>query len=141
MPKAVNICHNEAADIKYLPSNTVLISINEQHADLYKLSLDRKNPNVLTVQFCDITGKYLDNRTNLLYLPMSEEIGLKILDFVNRNKDKDFIVHCAAGVSRSAAVCLYINTIFGHELKKNFWSLSRPNPFVYGRLLILRNRK
>lgn len=141
MPKAINICAAEASEIKYLPNNTVLISINEQHEDLYKLQLNRKDSRILTVQFCDITGKIVDERKSLTYTPMGEEIGLKILNFINLNKEKDFIVHCAAGVSRSAAICLYLNTMFGHELKRNFWSTSRPNPFVYGLLLILRKCK
>ena len=126
-----------AARIESLDDNSVLISINEEDLPLRKLKLDRNSSKVLTVVFSDVTAKV--NVKGLVYNPIDTEQALKILDFVNINKNKNFYVHCAAGVSRSAAICLYLNLVHGHELKPNFWSVSRPNPFVLGKLFILKN--
>jgi predicted protein tyrosine phosphatase len=141
MPKAINICADEARKFKKLPDNTVLISINQQYGDLYPLNLKRDSSRILTVRFDDITGKIVDGRTGLIYTPMGEETALKILNFINVNYGKDFIIHCHAGISRSAAICLYLNIMEGYELKKNFWSLCHPNYYVLGKLIVVRKRK
>ena len=60
----------------------------------------------------------------------------EIVNFVRENKDKNFIVHCAAGVSRSSAVCMFIHLTYGHSLKGQFWYTSEPNSHVLGKLLI-----
>lgn len=137
MPKATNICAAEAKEIKYLPNNTVLISINEPDGDLYTLKLDRNSSKILTVRFPDITAKI--EVKGRLYLPINDEIALNILDFINRNIGKDFIVNCAAGVSRSSAICLYLHLFHGYELKPRFWQLSNPNKYVMGQLIFSRH--
>lgn len=139
MPTATNISGPEAERIKYLPDNTVLISINEVDDELWRLHLDRLSSKVLTVRFPDITAK-LEYKGNLL-LPISVETALKIINFVNINQDKNFIIHCAAGISRSAAVALFINREYGHELKPDFWRLCHPNPYVLGLLTRERHSK
>lgn len=137
MPKAINIDKDEAKQIGYLPPNTVMISINSTYEPLYPLSLDRLSSKVLTVQFDDTTHSTKETRKKVI----DTATIYKILDFINLNKGKDFIVHCHAGFSRSAAVCLFLNIVEGYELKKNFWSTSEPNPYVVGRLLIERYKK
>jgi predicted protein tyrosine phosphatase len=139
MLKATNINCFAAENIKELPINTVLISINEEDRDLYPLQIDRKDNRVLTLVFSDVTSKYvLPNGKE--FFPISVESTLKLLDFINLNKEKNFIVHCAAGVSRSAAVCFYLNLVYGHELKENFWKDCRPNKFVVGQLFVTRHK-
>ena len=142
MPKAINICAAEAGDIKELPANTVLISINEieARADLSPLQINRDDYRVLTLRFPDITGKKTMHDGSVWY-PMGDEIALKILDFINMHNGKNFIVHCAAGVSRSSAICLYLNLFHGYELKPAFWSLSNPNKFILGQLIVSRHMK
>ena len=139
MPKATNISCYEAEQIKYLPSNTVLISINEEELPLRKLNLDRQSNKILTVRFNDITAPKEYNGT--LIKPINFDTCLKILDFININQGKDFIIHCHAGISRSAAICLYLHIIHGYELKPNFWKTSKPNKFVLGALMINRYQK
>jgi len=139
MPKATNICANEAKEIKYLPNNTVLISVNREHEPLFSLKLDRQNSRILTVKFSDITAKNIDERTGTVFSPIDDLTALKILNFININSGKDFIVHCAAGVSRSAAICLYLHLFHGYELKPRFWSLSNPNKYVLGQLIVSRH--
>jgi predicted protein tyrosine phosphatase len=133
-----NICAREAEEIKYLPENTVLISINEEHGNFYPLqvSIDDR---VLRLRFSDVTTM-INHRDGNQYLPISRETANKVVNFIEENKDKNFIVHCAAGVSRSSAVCMYIHLKYGHALRNAFWSLSEPNSFVLGRLFIEAKR-
>lgn len=135
MPVAINVPIFALRDMKELPENFVLISINEPEGDLYRLNFNREDPRILTLRFPDVTGP-IRNLT-----PLSHEMTLKILDFINLNKDKNFLVHCHAGVSRSSAVCLYIHLAHGHDLDANFWERSEPNTHVVGRLFVERNRK
>ena len=139
MPKATNIPKELAEDIDVLPDNTVLISINEEHEPLYPLKLDRTNPNILTVKFSDITAKR-EWMGKTIY-PINEATTLKILDFINIHKGKDFIIHCAAGVSRSSAIALYLHLFHDYELRENFWNVSHPNKYVLGHLIVTRYMK
>jgi hypothetical protein len=46
------------------------------------------------------------------------------------------VVHCAAGVSRSAGVVLGLHIVKGWKLPENFWKTSTPQPRACG--LIVR---
>jgi predicted protein tyrosine phosphatase len=139
MPKAINISAPEAREITSLPNDTVLISINEEHEDLHPLKLDRNSSRILTVRFTDITSK-VEYKGKTLY-PIDYDTSLKILDFINRNLGKNFIVHCAAGISRSAAICLYLHIMHQYELKLGFWQKSHPNKMVLGSLIVAKYQK
>jgi len=141
MLTATNISCVEAETIHTLPNNTVLISINNEHEELHRLNLDRNNTkDILTLQFSDITAKQFDSYDGRAYNPLSVELALKILNFININKDKNFIIHCSAGISRSSAVALYIHIFHGHELKSEFWNLCYPNSYVIGQLVVVKNK-
>jgi len=128
---AKNICHNEAEDITVLPENTVLISIGNPHDDFWKLK-EHPPEKVHKQVFADTTAKVgYDKRE---YLPINKDQAFEVVTFIEENKDKHFIVNCHAGISRSGAVCLFINKNYGHSLKKDFWALSHPNPYVFGML-------
>ena len=61
---------------------------------------------------------------------------LKIVDFVNRNKDKTtFIIHCSAGLSRSGAVASYIADKFHTEVDR--YEFIRNNKQIQPNLYIL----
>lgn len=142
MSTAINIPWTDANLLYTLPSDTVLISINNEYEELHRLNLDRSDTNrILTLQFSDITSREFDEFDGRDFNPISEEQALQILNFININKDKNFIIHCSAGISRSAAVALYLHTIHGHELKSNFWNTSRPNRYVIGQLMVMRKKK
>lgn len=135
MLKAININAPQAESITNLPDNTVLISINEEYEPLYPLKLDRNSSKILTVRFTDITK--IIGRDGIMYHPIDKETTLKILEFIERNKDGNFIIHCAAGISRSSAVAKYISETYGHELKPQFEYLCHPNNYV---LYMLREK-
>lgn len=130
---AINICAPEAETFKFLPNNTVMISINQEEPHpLFPLKLDRNDSRILTVRFSDVTKEH-EHHGEILH-PINKETALQMLDFIERNKSKNFIIHCAAGISRSAAVAQFIHEKYGHELKPRFWSVSHPNNFVLGML-------
>lgn len=53
-----------------------------------------------------------------------------IVKFCEKYKNKNFLVNCDAGYSRSAAIVKFINLMYGHELRDNFENACHPNIFV-----------
>lgn len=49
-------------------------------------------------------------------------------NFVEQHKEKDFIVHCDAGISRSSAVAFFIKDFVGHSVEH--YHVVFPNPWV-----------
>jgi predicted protein tyrosine phosphatase len=131
--KAYNTGEWEVKDMAALPPNTVLISIGEEYDEPAKFHFPNDDM-VLRVKFSDVRAP-IENKGATLH-PMSQMDAYNILGFIKLNKDKNFIVHCTAGVSRSGAVALFIHLKYGHQLRKNYWQLSEPNEFVLGKLMI-----
>jgi predicted protein tyrosine phosphatase len=81
----------------------VLISITEPEEKSMWLSVE--NPeftegyhDVLETKFWDVEYQIGE------YKPLTKRQGKAIKDFIEKNKDKRFIIHCRAGMSRSAGV-------------------------------------
>lgn len=130
---AININAFAAESIKKLPKDHVLISINqEEPEELFPLQIDRNLPGVLTLRFSDLT-KPLNYKGTILN-PINKEQTLQLLAFIEKYKDKNFIIHCAAGISRSAGVAYFINEKYGHSLRPDFKQVSRPNFWVINML-------
>lgn len=68
--------------------------------------------------------------------PISLNQVHEIINFIQKWNGHDFIVNCAAGISRSGAIAMFLHLHFGYELKPNFYKLSEPNPFVLGLLIM-----
>lgn len=134
MKYAVNINCFDACSIVSLPENTVMISVNEEHEPLYPLELDRKDERILTLKFSDILAPRESQGKNIN--PISPDDVVSLVNFAKNNQEKNFIVHCAAGISRSSAICLYLSIVYGHKLKGDFWQKSRPNKYVLGALIV-----
>lgn len=136
MPRALNICLDEAERLKKLPDGWVMISINGNHDGKARLQIPL-DERVLSVTFDDLRQVSDVKYAGKTYEPMSCFIGRQILDFVHKNKSQSFLIHCHAGVSRSSAVALFIHLVYGHELTSKFWHVSSPNEMMVGRLMIL----
>lgn len=139
MPKAVNINCRDACQITGLADDVVMISVNEEYEELYPLELKRDHPRVLTLKFSDVLCPRESNGNEIH--PISPEDVIRLVDFIDEHKDKHFVVHCAAGISRSSAICLYLHMVYGHELKPDFWRVSHPNKYVVGAMMIKRVQK
>lgn len=123
---AVNVSKEEAEAVVFLPNDSAFISIGEEHEDFWDLRVE--GDNVLRVIFSDITLSV--RRGDKQYNPMNTDQAKEMVAFIGVHQRKKFIVNCRAGISRSAAVCLFISRQYGHSLKPNFWSLSHPNQWV-----------
>jgi len=135
MPKTINIPLCTAAEIKQLKDDEVLISINNIEERKHNFLFNSDNDKCLFVFFDDvIEDSTIDQKR---YQKINGETAFKMVQFIEFWKNKNFIIHCAAGKSRSAAVCLYINIFYGHELKPDFWKVSSPNPYVLGLLSLI----
>ena len=128
---AVNLSGPEASELLALPENTRLISICEEERqwDL-KIPLDMTFP----IVFHD--ARHPVSYRDQYYVPISDRQGFELAEYIKENRTSNFIVHCNAGVSRSAAVCLFISRNYGHSLKPKFWESSSPNPLVFGILQV-----
>lgn len=93
-------------------SKTNAIALNAGLANCAIISIvspGEKNPDfisqtVLKLQFHDITEKLKG------FVAFNAEIAKQILDFVKSNSDKNVVVHCEAGLSRSAAIVRFLVT-------------------------------
>ena len=57
-----------------------------------------------------------DERGDPGYVPFDAAMATSMVNFIEGLKDQDIVVHCKYGISRSAAVALFVNEKFGHEL-------------------------
>jgi len=111
-------------------NTTAFISINDSKNDFSFFKFD--HPNVLRLYFEDITQPLED------YKLFDINDAIKIIKFVENNKDKSYLVHCHAGISRSAAVGTFINDYYHIMDKDEFKRLNSyisPNWFIYEMLV------
>jgi len=70
------------------------------------------------------------NGTHLRF-PPTEHDALEIVRFLLDNEGKDVITNCAAGISRSAAICKFLESHMGYEWIEGYKKLSAPNNLLY----------
>lgn len=110
-----------------------VISISDEIRNLPLIKVNRHFKAVLQMAFHDIDGPCGN------YVQFNSDMARRIADFVYEIKDKVayLIVHCDAGISRSAGVAAAIANHFFHDDMRYFRSNGRflPNRLVY-RLMI-----
>jgi predicted protein tyrosine phosphatase len=120
-------------------SNTVLISIHDPDKAVHPDSKVEGFHDVLQIKFWDIETP-IGN-----YDIIEPEQGKELRDFIEKHKDKRFLIHCAAGMSRSAGVGCAVECIVnfdgddygyktGHSDIKAHDRYS-PNPTVYNMII------
>ncbi len=100
----------------------------------------------LKISFWDITKT--SKFTNLKYgiqdevlYPPSYSDARRIVNFILKNECRDLIINCAAGYSRSTAVCKFCEDVLGYKWvegdKDKHWgkSWSDPNPILYQKMV------
>ena len=68
-----------------------------------------------------------------IFKGMSDEQAQQLFEFIEKNIDKSFRIHCRAGFSRSQAVGNFINDFYPKQFKSDTL-LSHPNKEVYRKL-------
>ena len=117
MIKSVDFMSKAAAEKLIYTDHAALISISEPGENVY---LSGKWDDILVLKFHD-TDADANNGQNWsalgkpkYWVKFDESQAKEIIDFMNRihvaEKRKDLIIHCHAGISRSAAVAKYVAT-------------------------------
>lgn len=136
---------------KDILNNFNVISITEPKENVFNDNLLSLYNNSLKLVFSDIRRDIdklisetnnVNDKNQLIELKKTEitnEQIEQIKNFIIDNKDKKFIVHCSAGISRSSAIGMYIEEILNNDenerkinqdLILNHWRYS-PNKIVY----------
>lgn len=89
---------------------------------------------VLRLEFDDADPSHMNSVQATQYRLFNEEDAIKILTFLKKHQDDtvDAIVHCEAGISRSAAVSKFIAHIYALPFPENY---SIYNKHVFSTLL------
>jgi len=121
----------EKTSIISLPHPWVLISIHSDMDGKHSAPISRLDElsckDYISLCFQDIAyekGEY--NR-------FTDKQADEVLSFVDKHKDKNFLVHCDAGISRSGAV----GTFVCRYLKKDEKIFSSMNPYIRPNNLVL----
>lgn len=121
----------ETLSAEKLQGNAAIISIGEENGDQPKL--DRFTCPILKLKFSDVVDSLEGEGYKLT--PLSLNQATEIIEFVEATEFKLILIHCTAGVSRSAGVVLGLNTLFKWDMPKDFWTNSDPNPQVVGQII------
>lgn len=89
-------------DPKLFPPETCIISINEPEANDGDARLAPEWFKVLRVRFWDVIKE--SESVGGKIFPMTEEQAKEIATFIKENWDRSILVHCRAGISRSAGI-------------------------------------
>lgn len=110
---------------------TCIISINEPGKEPAKLKdgWDDK----LVVHFWDITKRIANTRQVDQWLePISEDQAKEIADFIKAHNEDHIVVHCHAGISRSAAVVRLLTELgWQFDFSQSYHDLAGYNILVY----------
>lgn len=137
---------------KKVPKDIAIISINNGHDagtdEEYHVC---KGDNVLNLDFDDVDPVALDldeNTETYKYIQQhngketiieffTEKQAKESVKFIEDNKDKNFYIHCSAGISRSQAFVKYIQHVYqGTEWETNPINACKfPNGFVFQKLM------
>lgn len=97
-----------------------------------KHHFEKEHPNVINLDFDDIGYDEFEWEGHI-FKGMSDEQAQRLFDFIEKNIDKSFRIHCRAGFSRSQAVGNFINDFYPKQFKSDTL-LSHPNKEVYRKL-------
>ena len=101
------------------------------HEDNTKHWFEKEHPNVLNLEFDDISEDEFEYN-GIVFKGFTNEQAKKSYDFILANENKDFIICCRAGISRSQAFGNFIHDYFGGYDSASL--LGTPNYYVYTKL-------
>lgn len=84
----------------------------------------------LRIDFWDIVEPLVEIGTDRKFLPPTPQEAAQIVDFILAHKEKNFLVNCQAGVSRSGAVCQFLQDCLGHQWDEDHKKFARPNKLL-----------
>lgn len=145
MKKTLNlpriVVQESKLDWKSFKTGVAWISIGEPEKSFQHIqneTLD-KCPK-LKISFHDLKEATEDDKKNNLF-PPTRKIAHKIVRFILDNEDKNIVVNCAAGISRSGAVCKFLEDVLGYKWIEFGKVLALPNMLLYDLLVEAYNEK
>ena len=125
----ISICNNQDFEGEYhicTGKNVLNLNFDDVSPESFRLSDDTEN---FTYQSCD--GKEI----NLQFFTKS--MADECVRFIERNKNKNFYIHCSAGISRSQAFVKYIKNVYNdiNWITNPNNPCEFPNGFVYSQLM------
>lgn len=120
---------NQGGIREMILTDPIWISISEPgrpNSQVVNTILD--NTTHLKIDFWDITSEM--THEGELLLPPTKDDAKKIVDFIMSNPNRDILVNCAAGISRSSAICQFCEDVLHYKwgMGKN---VARPNSLLY----------
>ena len=118
---------------KFEPANrTIMISVVDPEEPTPNIQFENKFVDIFYLKFHDTDSRYSDN-----YQALSESTALEILVFVKKYVDiiDTIVVHCMAGISRSAGIAAALSDILGMGSQHIFNGPYIPNRHVYRMIL------
>jgi predicted protein tyrosine phosphatase len=116
--------------------NIVLISITEPESskEYPETKLSETNE-IYTIGFHDVLEmKFWDVEETIgKYEPLTDDQGQEIKDFIVKNKDKKFLIHCKAGQSRSAGVGLAVECLVNFNGSRYEYRTGKTDIYSYSR--------
>ena len=108
--------------------SSAVISINDTAGDWSCSWFLYDHPNVLRLWFDDVETDLQVSPTNReTCRACTPEQARRIFEFIKKNKHRDFLVHCSAGISRSGAIGQFILDYLGGD-KEYF---EKYNPHIH----------
>lgn len=105
----------------------VLIAIHNPDEEEHSPEVVEGFDDVLQIKFWDLEQTMGDKD------PISAAKGAMLYKFILKHEDKKFLIHCNAGISRSAGVGLAVECIINYQDSKRDFALSRSSVKCHGR--------
>ena len=123
--------------IEDIVKNPIWISVNEPDSIAYPTENPKLDDCSLKLYFWDITQEtpYGDE----MLLPPTMDDAIQIVDFILANPDRDILTNCAAGISRSGAICQFCEDYLGYEWVQAFKNRAFPNTLLYRMMVAYYN--
>lgn len=127
--------------VEYQPSDNKedVVAIRIGDTPPIKDTATKRYSEVLSLGFYDIAEfkEDIDRKTPIGSNRLTEKDKIIVDQFIDKNSDKSFVLHCEQGISRSAAFGFYVLERLGYEeelLELKQSGLYIPNIEVYGML-------
>jgi len=105
----------------------VLISFQDPDDEVDLTTVHSKWKDFIHLQFFDVVEPTVDR--GKLLLPIQKNQVIELLNFIIKNKNEKFFIHCEAGVSRSAGCALALDCILEHDGNINNFNHT-PHPII-----------
>lgn len=135
-----NVCNVKRKDVTYWatelnPETDIWISIGEPELpeSVINNPVLNKIPS-LHIQFWDVEINTF-GVFNEKYPVASDEEIKTIFEFISKHKDKNILVNCAAGISRSGAIAAFCSDILGYNWIGVGLERAVPNKYIYNKLI------